>query len=152
MLPSNGQAGPGASMRHVWWPSEGGVGVVLSLVMLAVTPTTWSRSRAIVVNEDFITLAPEHGLVIMADGIGGHNAIAIGSVGDSRLYRLRANRLEQLTRDHNTERPTEDVAAELVKAATDAGGKDNVSVALVNIVESYPAHRSWFQRFIDWFH
>lgn len=253
-------------------------------------------------NEDFIKLAPEHGLVIVADGMGGHNAgevasrmaaetiheairgslfrhdspsasdspgispqalliqraitqsndilsraaqhndqysgmgttivvalfhdnaIAIGSVGDSRLYRLRANRLEQVTRDHtllqelidrgfytpeeahaslnrnvitralgvdegvqvdiiedavvvgdryllcsdglndmvddrtieriirDTERPTEDVVTELIKAANDAGGKDNVSVALVDIVKSYPAHRSWFRRFIDWFH
>lgn len=253
-------------------------------------------------NEDFITLAPEHGLVIVADGMGGHNAgevasrmaaesvheairntlfeeespsngsssgispqallmqraitqsndilshaakqhdqysgmgttivvalfhdnaIAIASVGDSRLYRFRGNRLEQVTRDHtllqelidrgfytpeeahaslnrnvvtralgveeevqvdiiedavmvgdryllcsdglndmvddrtierilrDTERPTEDIVTELITAANEAGGKDNVSVALVDILKSYAADRSWFQRFIDWFH
>jgi len=252
-------------------------------------------------NEDFVTLAPEHGLIIVADGMGGHNAgevasrmaaesihdaisntqrdselqpsgstasmspqglllqraisqsndivahaaqnhdqyngmgttlvvalfhdnaITIGSVGDSRLYRFRDKRLEPITRDHtlvqelidrgfytpeeahaslnrnvvtralgvdeevqvdiiedavlvgdryllcsdglndmvddqtierilgDTERTREDIITDLIKAANDAGGKDNVTVALVDILKPYPAHRSWFQRFVDWF-
>lgn len=42
-------------------------------------------------------------------------------------------------------------AAELVRAANDRGGRDNVSVALVRVGQVFPARRSWWARFLAWF-
>lgn len=42
-------------------------------------------------------------------------------------------------------------AAELVRAANDRGGRDNVSVALVRVGQVFPARRSWWVRFLAWF-
>jgi len=42
-------------------------------------------------------------------------------------------------------------ATQLIQAANDGGGKDNVSVVLVRIAHEYPAARSWFTRLLQWF-
>ena len=39
----------------------------------------------------------------------------------------------------------------LIQLANDNGGKDNVSVIGINIDKPFPAKKSWFSRFTDWF-
>jgi PPM family protein phosphatase len=146
------------------------------------------------------------------------NFLTVGHIGDSRLYRLRQDALEQVTRDHSllqeqidsglitkedarqshnknlvtravgidpdveTEIHTYDVeegdvfllcsdglndmiedeeihmtlialrsnleltAQQLVQAANDAGGRDNVSVMLVQVLKSFPAERGFWAK------
>ncbi len=153
-----------------------------------------------------------------------HNdRLSIAYVGDSRLYRLRKEQLEQVTRDHSLleeliarghySRPEamklvrknivtralgvepqvtvdlieelvevgdivllcsdgltdmvddesirltlveyadnlETAARKLVDIANERGGKDNVSVVLARINESFMRKQRWFDRFADWF-
>ncbi|MCC7183720.1 MAG: Stp1/IreP family PP2C-type Ser/Thr phosphatase [Rhodocyclaceae bacterium] len=41
-------------------------------------------------------------------------------------------------------------AAQLVQMANDNGGRDNVSVILVRVLQAFPAPRGWLQRFLAW--
>jgi len=42
-------------------------------------------------------------------------------------------------------------ATQLIQAANDSGGRDNVSVILVRILREYPAARGWWARLRQWF-
>jgi protein phosphatase len=42
-------------------------------------------------------------------------------------------------------------AARLVELANEAGGRDNVTVALVRVARAFPAPRSWWARLLAWF-
>ncbi len=42
-------------------------------------------------------------------------------------------------------------AEQLVRQANENGGRDNISVILARTTRSFPAHRSWYKRVIDWF-
>lgn len=42
-------------------------------------------------------------------------------------------------------------ATQLIQMANDNGGRDNVSVILVKVVHEFPAHRSWWSKFMAWF-
>lgn len=151
------------------------------------------------------------------------DSITVGSVGDSRLYRLRNGVLDQLTRDHTLlqelvdrgfytpqearaslnrnivtralgveddvsvdliedivlkgdryllcsdglndmideseirgllDRPggdLDEIVEQLIARANECGGDDNVTAAVVEIRRPFPARRSWFRRFVDWF-
>lgn len=151
------------------------------------------------------------------------NRMTVGHIGDSRLYRLRKDQFEQITRDHSllqeqidsgmitkeqarysqnknlvtravgidpeveTEVHTyavepgdiyllcsdglsdmvtdEDIhaalstlqanlplaAKQLVQLANDNGGRDNISVILVRVLEEFGAPTGWFARFKAWF-
>lgn len=162
--------------------------------MTAVACSDKGRVRE--VNEDSVAVLDEHGLVVLADGMGGYNAgevasqlavetittsllplynagsagfsgeilktvveeanaailsavednpeyqgmattvvvalfcdrqIHYGHVGDSRLYRLRAGRLEQMTKDHSMVQALVDEGMfTTLQEALDAGVKNNV--------------------------
>ena len=151
------------------------------------------------------------------------NRMAVGHIGDSRLYRLRNDQFEQITRDHSllqeqidsgmiikdqarfsqnknlvtravgidpaveTEVHTYDVepgdiyllcsdglsdmvvdedihatlgtlqsnlplaAKQLVQQANDNGGRDNISVILVRVLDDFGAPTGWFAKFKTWF-
>ena len=151
------------------------------------------------------------------------NRMTVGHIGDSRLYRLRMDKLEQITRDHSllqeqidsgmitkeqarysqnknlvtravgidpeveTEVHTynvdpgdiyllcsdglsdmvtdEDIhatlstlqsnlplaAKQLVQAANDNGGRDNISMILVRVLEEFGAPTGWFAKLKAWF-
>ncbi len=151
------------------------------------------------------------------------NRVTVGHIGDSRLYRLRQDKLEQITRDHSllqeqidsgmiskeqarfsqnknlvtravgidpeveTEVHTYDAvrgdiyllcsdglsdmvtdedihgalstlqanlplaAKQLVQMANDNGGRDNVSVILVRVLEDFGAPKGWFAKLKSWF-
>jgi PPM family protein phosphatase len=151
------------------------------------------------------------------------NRVSIAHVGDSRVYRVRHNKLEQVTLDHSLlqelvdrgfysveeaqraanknyvtralgvepnveveiqEQPVtkgdfyllcsdglsdmvededihltfstfganlEAVAKHLIQLANDNGGKDNISVVMAQVVESFPAHTGLFDRILKWF-
>jgi protein phosphatase len=151
------------------------------------------------------------------------NRMTVGHIGDSRLYRLRQDEFEQITRDHSllqeqidsgmiskeqarhsqnknlvtravgidpeveTEVHTYDVepgdiyllcsdglsdmvvddeihatlatlqsnlplaAKQLVQQANDSGGRDNISVILVRVLENFGAPTGWFAKFKAWF-
>jgi protein phosphatase len=42
-------------------------------------------------------------------------------------------------------------AAELVQAANDNGGRDNVSVILIKVRREFPAERGWMSQLLTWF-
>ena len=52
-------------------------------------------------------------------------------------------------RDHDED--LEQMAAELIRASNQAGGKDNISVILARPLKSFPAPDSLFSRFFDLF-
>jgi serine/threonine protein phosphatase PrpC len=151
------------------------------------------------------------------------NRISIAHVGDSRLYRLRNNKFEQVTADHSllqelvdrgfyspeeaqraanknyvtralgveqnvdVELQEEDVqkgdhyvlcsdglsdmvedgdihltvntfndnletvAKQLIQLANDNGGRDNVSVVMAQVLDSFPARRGMFDKVLGWF-
>ena len=151
------------------------------------------------------------------------NMISIAHVGDSRLYRLRGPKFEQVTMDHSLLQELVDrgfyspeeaqraanknyvtralgveanveielqevpvhkgyhyvlcsdgrsdmvedsdihltvntfsdnldtVAKHLIQLANDNGGRDNVSVVMAQILDSFPAHRGVFDRVLGWF-
>ncbi len=151
------------------------------------------------------------------------NRMTVGHIGDSRLYRLRGDAFEQVTRDHSllqeqidsgmitkeqarysqnknlvtravgidpeveTEVHTysvepgdiyllcsdglsdmvqdEDIhstlsmlqsnlplaATQLVQLANDSGGRDNISVILVRVIEDFGVPTGWFSKFKAWF-
>jgi serine/threonine protein phosphatase PrpC len=159
----------------------------------------------------------------IVSGLFYDNRVAVGHVGDSRMYRLRGETLEAITRDHsllqeqidggiisvadarlsknknlvtravgidpevepeihmhdvsigdiyllcsdglNDMVEDEDIqsvlyamrsnlplaAKQLVQAANDNGGRDNVSVILVKINGKFAAPRGWRAKFFDWF-
>ena len=163
------------------------------------------------------------GTTIVA-GLFYDNRVAVAHVGDSRMYRLRGETLETITRDHSllqeqidagiisvadarlsknknlvtravgidaiveTEIHVHDVAVgdvyllcsdglndmledadiqsvlyalqgnlplaaeQLVQMANDNGGRDNVSVILVKVVEKFALPRGWREKLFDWFH
>ncbi len=163
------------------------------------------------------------GTTIVA-GLFYDNRVAVAHVGDSRMYRLRGETLETITRDHSllqeqidagvisvadarlsrnknlvtravgidaivqTEIHVHDVAVgdvyllcsdglndmledadiqsalyalqgnlplaaeQLVQMANDNGGRDNVSVILVKVVEKFALPRGWWAKLFDWFH
>ncbi|MBP6514646.1 MAG: Stp1/IreP family PP2C-type Ser/Thr phosphatase [Steroidobacteraceae bacterium] len=151
------------------------------------------------------------------------NKVSVAHVGDSRLYRLRGDRFEQITMDHSllqelvdrgfyspeeAQRATnknyvtralgvdpsvqvevrelpaykgdyyvlcsdgltdmvededihltistfsanlDTVAKQLIQLANDNGGRDNISVMVANVVESFPARHSLLDRLLGWF-
>jgi len=151
------------------------------------------------------------------------NRMTVGHIGDSRLYRMRQDKFEQITRDHSllqeqidsgmiskeqarysqnknlvtravgidpeveTEVHTYDVAPgdiyllcsdglsdmvvdddihstlealqsnlplaakQLVQLANDSGGRDNISVILVRVLEDFAVPTGWFAKFKAWF-
>jgi protein phosphatase len=151
------------------------------------------------------------------------NQVSIAHVGDSRLYRLRSNKFEQITMDHSLlqelvdrgfyspaeaqraanknyvtralgvepnvdveiqEQPVtkgdvyvlcsdglsdmvenddihltintfganlDTVAKQLIQLANDNGGRDNVSVVMAQVVDSFPARRGLFDKILGWF-
>jgi len=151
------------------------------------------------------------------------NRVTVGHIGDSRLYRMRNDKLEQVTRDHSllqeqiesgmitkeqarysqnknlvtravgidpeveTEVHTYDVepgdiyllcsdglsdmvvdedieatlgamksnlplaAKQLIQAANDGGGRDNISVILVRVLEDFAVPTGWFAKLKAWF-
>jgi PPM family protein phosphatase len=156
-------------------------------------------------------------------GLFFDNLLTVGHVGDSRMYRLRGESLDQLTRDHSllqeqidqgviskeearlshnrnlvtralgvdlaveaevhshavepgdmyllcsdglndmiddeeirltllTLRSNVQLAAQhLVQAANDSGGRDNISVILVKVLNDFQVTRSWLVRLKSWF-
>ena len=42
-------------------------------------------------------------------------------------------------------------AMQLIEMANDNGGRDNVSVILIKVLENYPAQRNWWSKFLAWF-
>ena len=152
-----------------------------------------------------------------------NNRVTVAHIGDSRLYRLRGDQFEQVTRDHSLlqeqidsgmitredarhshnknlvtralgvepeveievhEYPVlpgdlfllcsdglndmvtdEDIqltvglmganlemaAQQLVQMANDNGGRDNVSVILVRVVQDFAEKRNWFSKLLNWF-
>ena len=42
-------------------------------------------------------------------------------------------------------------ATQLVQAANDNGGRDNISVVLVKVRREFPAERSWMSQLLTWF-
>jgi serine/threonine protein phosphatase PrpC len=159
----------------------------------------------------------------IVSGLFYDNRVAVGHVGDSRMYRLRGEILEAITRDHSflqeqidggvisvadarlsrnknlvtravgiaaevdTEVHVHDVlvgdiyllcsdglndmvedediqsvlfamqgnlqlaAGQLIQMANDNGGRDNVSVILVKVKESFSMSRSWREKLFSWF-
>jgi protein phosphatase len=151
------------------------------------------------------------------------NRVTVGHIGDSRLYRLRNEKFEQITRDHSllqeqiesgmitkeqarfsqnknlvtravgidpevdTEIHTHEVVAgdvyllcsdglsdmvvdddihatlgtlqanlplaakQLVQLANDSGGRDNISVILVRVLQDFSVPTGWFSKFKAWF-
>jgi PPM family protein phosphatase len=151
------------------------------------------------------------------------NKVAIAHVGDSRMYRLRSDKFEQVTMDHSLlqelvdrgfyspeeaqraanknyvtralgvepevevevhEAPVhkgdyfalcsdglsdmvedddihltistfsanlDTVAKQLIQLANDNGGRDNVSVVMAHVVDSFPAHKRIFDKILGWF-
>src|SRR5918994_773636 len=87
---------------------------------------------------------------------GGDDVLAVANVGDSRVYRLAGSDLDQLTEDHSLvadlvrqgrlspeeaavhphriDEPGE-VAEELVRLAVAGGGRDNVTVVVVDVID-----------------
>jgi len=43
------------------------------------------------------------------------------------------------------------VAKHLIQLANDNGGKDNISVVMAQVVESFPARTGLFDRILKWF-
>jgi protein phosphatase len=156
-------------------------------------------------------------------GLLHDNRVIIAHVGDSRMYRLRADRFEQVTLDHSllqelvdrgfytpeeaqrvtnknyvtralgveptvdvevTEHPVQKgdyfvlcsdgltdmvededihltistfgdnlntVSKQLVQLANDSGGRDNISVMLVQVTEPFPAKKGILDRILGWF-
>ncbi|MDZ4201614.1 MAG: Stp1/IreP family PP2C-type Ser/Thr phosphatase [Gallionella sp.] len=159
----------------------------------------------------------------IVSGLFFDNRVAVGHVGDSRMYRLRADMLETVTRDHsllqeqidsgmisvadarfsknknlvtravgieaevipevhvydvrigdiyllcsdglNDMVEDEDIqsmlyamqgnlsmaAEQLIQAANDNGGRDNVSVILVKVNGDFAVPRGWWAQLLDWF-
>ncbi len=162
------------------------------------------------------------GTTIVA-GLFFDNKVAIAHVGDSRMYRLRSDKFEQITMDHSllqelvdrgfysaeeAQRATnknyvtralgvepnvevevqevpvqkgdyfvlcsdglsdmvedddihltistfsanlDTVAKQLIQLTNDNGGRDNVSVILAHVVDSFPAHKRMFDKILGWF-
>jgi protein phosphatase len=42
-------------------------------------------------------------------------------------------------------------ARQLIQKANDNGGRDNISVILVKILRSFPAHKAWWSKWATWF-
>jgi PPM family protein phosphatase len=155
-------------------------------------------------------------------GLFHDNQLTVGHIGDSRLYRLRGETLEQITKDHSLLQEQLDggmitreearqsrnknlltravgidpkveaeihtysvepsdvyvlcsdglndmvddeeirltllalganlplAAGQLVQSANDSGGRDNISVILINVLQAYPARRGWRSRLKSW--
>src|SRR5215204_5366390 len=73
---------------------------------------------------------------------GGDDMLAVANVGDSRVYRLAGSDLDQLTEDHSLVadlvrqgRLSREAAEELVRLAVAGGGRDNVTVVVVDVID-----------------
>ncbi len=156
-------------------------------------------------------------------GLFYDNQLTVGHIGDSRVYRLRGDVLDQITKDHSLLQEQIDggliskedarksrnknlltralgidpeveaeihshavmpgdvylicsdglndmvdddeirltllalksnltlLAEQLVSSANDNGGRDNVSVVLVKVLQAFPANRGWMARMKSWF-
>jgi PPM family protein phosphatase len=159
----------------------------------------------------------------LVTGLFYDNQLTVGHIGDSRMYRLRGEALEQITKDHSLLQEQMDSgliskadarksrnknlltralgidpkveaeihshavlpgdlylicsdglndmvedeeirltlltlqsnltlsAEQLVMSANDNGGRDNVSVVLVKVLQAFPAQRGWMARLKSWF-
>ena len=159
----------------------------------------------------------------LVTGLFYDNQLTVGHIGDSRMYRLRGEVLDQITKDHSLLQEQMDSgliskedarksrnknlltralgidpkveaeihshavlprdiylicsdglndmvddeeirltlltlqsnltlsAEQLVLSANDNGGRDNVSVVLIKVLQAFPAHRGWMARMKSWF-
>ena len=112
-------------------------------------------------NEDSVFVDPAAGIAVLADGMGGYNAgevasgIAVKVVSGGMVPELNSDGLTDMVEPPFVhaiiEKRREDLATaatELVEAANQNGGRDNISVVLVRVPKEFLPSAAWAQRWL----